>query len=68
TEPRRPAGARSRIGYGWHITGEVTWHNGMTGGFASWIGFDRGGDRAVVILTNTSNSVDSLGFSLMGAE
>lgn len=68
TEPRRPAGARSRIGYGWHITGEVTWHNGMTGGFASWIGFDRGADRAVVILTNTSNSVDSLGLSLMGAE
>lgn len=68
TEPRRSAGARSRIGYGWHITGDVTWHNGMTAGFASWIGFDRRSDRAVVILSNTSNSVDSLGFRLIGAQ
>lgn len=68
TEPRRPAGTQSRIGYGWHITDDITWHNGMTGGFASWIGFDRGSDRAVVILSNTANSVDSLGFGLMGAE
>lgn len=68
TEPRRQAGTKSQIGYGWHITGDVTWHNGMTGGFASWIGFDRESDRAVVILSNTSNSVDSLGFSLMGAQ
>lgn len=38
---------------GWHISrGEgrsLTWHNGETGGFSSWIGIDRSADRALMI-------------------
>nr|WP_246376665.1 serine hydrolase domain-containing protein [Conyzicola lurida] len=65
TEPVAPAGEGSEIGYAWHTTDGVTWHNGMTGGFASWVGFDRDTGRAVVVLNNTAASVDELGFALM---
>lgn len=41
------------LGAGWHISrGEgrsLTWHNGETGGFSSWIGIDRSADRALMI-------------------
>ena len=55
-----------RIGYAWHITSDgMTWHNGMTGGFAAWLSFDRDTDRAVVVLSDSAISVDELGASLM---
>ena len=41
------------LGAFWHISrGEgrsLTWHNGETGGFSSWIGVDRDADRALMI-------------------
>ncbi len=66
TEPLAQAGPSSTIGYAWHTTDDVTWHNGATGGFTSWLGFDRRRDRAVVVLSNTATSVDNLGWALMG--
>jgi CubicO group peptidase (beta-lactamase class C family) len=65
TEPVAAAGAESRIGYAWITTDGVTWHNGGTGGFTSWVGFDRETGRAVVVLNNTAVSVDELGLALM---
>lgn len=66
TEPIADAGESSTIGYAWHTTDGVTWHNGATGGFTSWVGFDRDSGRAVVVLNNTAVPVDELGFALMG--
>ncbi|WP_307868977.1 serine hydrolase domain-containing protein [Umezawaea beigongshangensis] len=59
-----------RIGAAW-ITIErngraVTWHDGGTGGFHSWLGLDRAAGTAVVLLTATAISVDQLGFALLG--
>lgn len=72
TEPIAPAGKRKEegeIGYGWHTTPDgVTWHNGMTGGFASFVGFDRENGRGVVVLSNTAVSVDELGINLLRGE
>lgn len=68
TEPRVEA-AGDEIGYAWFTTDEgVVWHNGMTGGFASFVAFDRASGRAVVILSNTAVSLDELGFDLVGGD
>lgn len=68
-EPRRPAGGPMQIGLGWHIlqtgTRRIVWHNGGTGGYHSFVGFDPDGRRGVVILINTAASLDELGFHLL---
>jgi len=46
---------------------DITWHNGQTGGFASWWGLDRVAGTGVVILSGTSASVDRPGFELLEA-
>jgi len=68
TEPRASSGESGEIGLAWLTTDGVTWHNGATGGFTSWIGFDRDSGRAVVVLNDTAANVDDLGFALMGVE
>jgi CubicO group peptidase (beta-lactamase class C family) len=66
TGPRAPVGEGEEIGYAWFTTEDgVTWHNGGTGGFTSWIGFDRESGRAVIVLNGTTTTVDDLGFALM---
>lgn len=67
-DPRADAGDLDRIGYAWFTTEGITWHNGMTGGFASFIGLDRETGRGVVILSNTAVAVDDLGFALLEGE
>ncbi|SDI09435.1 CubicO group peptidase, beta-lactamase class C family [Actinokineospora alba] len=63
---------QARIGAGWltlpHKGRVVTWHNGATGGFRSWLGLDRQARTGVVILSATSASVDHQGFTLLAAE
>ena len=59
----------ARIGAGW-MTLEtkgrtVTWHNGGTGGFRSWVGLDRKAGTGVVLLTATAAPVDRHGFRLL---
>lgn len=59
----------SHIGAGW-ITTEVdghaiTWHNGGTGGFRSWLGLDRAAGTGAIILSATAASVDRGGFTLL---
>lgn len=63
------AGPGVRIGAAW-ITVErrgrpVTWHNGATGGFRSWLGVDRAAGTGVVLLSATARSVDRAGMALL---
>lgn len=59
----------TRIGAAWLTTPvrgrTVTWHNGGTGGFRSWIGIDRAAVTGAVVMTATSRSVDRCGFELV---
>lgn len=43
----------------------IIWHNGKTGGYSSFIGFDPDTHRGIVILSNSTNSVDELGLYLI---
>ncbi|MGH8283671.1 MAG: serine hydrolase, partial [Gammaproteobacteria bacterium] len=68
-QPRRVMNKNEGVGLAW-VTGHgsesnVVWHNGMTGGYASFIGFTTDGRHGVVILTNIAQSVDDLGFAIM---
>jgi CubicO group peptidase (beta-lactamase class C family) len=63
------SGRRVRIGAAWitiDVHGRsVTWHNGGTGGFRSWLGIDRATGTGAVVLSATSASVDNAGFRLL---
>jgi CubicO group peptidase (beta-lactamase class C family) len=69
---RKPTGGNGLdIALGWHIlkTGgrEIVWHNGGTGGFRSFIGFDAKARIGVVVLSNamTMAGVDDIGVHLL---
>jgi len=54
------------IGLGWHILKRsamrIIWHNGGTGGYRTFIGFDPARRVGVVVLSNSSQSADDVGF------
>ncbi len=60
-----------QIGMGWFHdplpkSGEmVVWHNGETGGYASYIGFTQDRRFGVVVLGNSTNNVDGLGREIL---
>ncbi|WP_232528844.1 serine hydrolase domain-containing protein [Mycetocola zhujimingii] len=60
---------RVSIGAGWitlrYKDRDITWHNGSTGGFSSWIGVDRDAGTGVVVLSAAHRSVDRQGFRLL---
>jgi len=70
---RRPLGAPGggEIGLGWLITkpseDEIVWHNGGTGGYRSFIGYDAKAGVGVVVLSNTftASGVDDIGMHLL---
>ncbi len=57
------------IGLGWHINkkhgSEIIWHNGGTGGYRSFLGFDQNQGRGVVVLSNSTNDIDDIGRHLL---
>ncbi|TGE83223.1 hypothetical protein C7Y70_11050 [Pseudoalteromonas sp. KS88] len=59
----------TRVGLGWIIQGtadgDVYMHNGQTGGFASFIGFNPTSHKGIVILSNTSILMDEVGYSYL---
>ncbi len=62
----RPTGTPDlTIGLGWHVWRrygtEIVWHNGGTGGYRSFAGFDPAKKTGVVVLCNTSFGIDDLG-------
>ncbi|HEX6563102.1 MAG TPA: serine hydrolase, partial [Chthoniobacterales bacterium] len=64
--PRRDMSPNMRIGLAWITTATgVTWHNGGTGGYRSFLGFDADTHKGVVILANTATDVDDLGFATL---
>lgn len=70
TRPRFAAGEGERVGFGWFTTRRgghaITWHNGGTGGFRSYVGIDPASGRGVVVLGNTDVPVDAVGLRLLG--
>jgi serine-type D-Ala-D-Ala carboxypeptidase/endopeptidase len=71
---RRPTGNPGmEIAYGWHVLTKdgksVIWHNGGTGGFRTFMGFDPKTRVGVVVLSNVSNAegVDDIGRHLINA-
>lgn len=68
-EPRVAFAGRQRIGAGW-MTGdllrrEVTWHNGGTGGFRSFVGIDRAHGVGVALVSASTRSVDGAAARLL---
>ncbi len=70
---RRPTGQPNlSVALAWHITSspgrdEVVWHNGGTGGYRSFMGFDPKTGVGVVVLTNaaTGRGGDDIGMHLL---
>jgi len=69
--PRHDKAGGTSVGLGWHIAsgkdGEVIFHNGATGGYTGFTGFVKETGIGVVVLTNSSHSVDDIGFHLLDA-
>ncbi|MDG2095382.1 MAG: serine hydrolase [Phycisphaerales bacterium] len=73
TPRTKQAGGSTTIGLAWHVTGEpgreIIWHNGGTGGFASFMGVRPNTGEGVVVLSNASyRGVDSIGFHLLDSD
>jgi hypothetical protein len=71
---RRPIGAQGmEIAYGWHIQTKegrsIIWHNGGTGGYRSYMGYDPKARTGVVVLSNLSSAEgpDDIGRHLLNA-
>jgi CubicO group peptidase (beta-lactamase class C family) len=71
-KPRRPTDTPGlEVALGWHIfsTGDkqIIWHNGGTGGYRSFMGFDPKAKVGVVVLSNaeTAVGVDDIGRHLL---
>ncbi len=58
-----------RLGLGWISMTidslEIVWHSGSTGGYMSFAGFVKGGERGVVVLTNSNVMPDDIGIHLL---
>jgi CubicO group peptidase (beta-lactamase class C family) len=67
--PRVDTGETTKIGLNWFTqrTAQhaLVWHNGGTGGYYSFIGFDRQRNVGVLILANSTHSLDDLGMHLL---
>jgi hypothetical protein len=57
------------VGLGWHIWKgnghRLVWHNGATGGYHTFVGLDSARGIGVVILSNSANDIDDIGFHLL---
>jgi CubicO group peptidase (beta-lactamase class C family) len=72
---RRPTGTPGLdIALGWHIINrngrDFVWHNGGTGGYRSFVGYNASTGIAVVVLSNTSTvaGVDDIGLHLLDSK
>lgn len=71
-EPRTRVSSRFSIGLGWLVLRRrakpvVVWHNGGTWGFRSFAAATPEAGAGAVVLSNTSRSVDRLGFRIIDA-
>jgi CubicO group peptidase (beta-lactamase class C family) len=70
---RKPTGLSNlEVALAWHILSahgrEIVWHNGGTGGYRSFIGFDPKTKTGVVVLSNAANEVDDIGNHLLDSQ
>ncbi|MCB0687150.1 MAG: beta-lactamase family protein [Saprospiraceae bacterium] len=70
--PKHKTGRFTMGAYGWFVSLlseksnlPITWINGGTGGFRSFMAFNRDRNIAIVILSNSANSVDKIGFEIL---
>lgn len=67
--PRSAAGPNVQVGLGWHrlsaFGAEIVMHNGGTGGYRSFAGFDPAMRVGVVVLANTAGEYDDIGLHLL---
>ena len=65
----RSEGSSPIVGLGWHTMVfdelDIIWHNGGTGGYRTFAGFIKGGNKGVVVLSNSNASVDDIGVHLL---
>lgn len=68
-KPRHNKAGENSVGMGWHIkkgaNGDVIWHNGGTGGYRTFAGFVKETGLGIVLLTNSSQGSDDIGFHLL---
>lgn len=62
-QPRFKVNETLSVGLNWHILAlpgapPITWHNGQTGGFHSFLGFDPETQQGIVALANTDYDID----------
>jgi D-alanyl-D-alanine-carboxypeptidase/D-alanyl-D-alanine-endopeptidase len=61
-------GPGGEVAWGWYfntLSDEIICHSGMTVGFHGYIGVNRKRDRAVVVFSNCSRSIDDIGLHLL---
>ena len=62
-EPREDFDESDRIGWAWFTTTDrtphVTWHNGGTGGYRSYLGFNPESQQGIIVLADSANWVDA---------
>lgn len=61
---------KTKLGLGWHILQskpeqEIIWHNGGTGGFSSFLAFNKTEKRGVVVLSNSAQDADDIGLNIL---
>jgi CubicO group peptidase (beta-lactamase class C family) len=69
---RREEFGGRHFGLGWFI-GQgygrtIHWHAGETGGYRSFVGFDKERKKGVVVLSNSTNNISDIGFHLLVPE
>lgn len=68
----RKEGKEPIVGLGWHTMVfddiEIVWHNGGTGGYRTFAGFIKGGNKGVVVLSNSNAGVDDIGIHILHPE
>ncbi len=72
-QPRAPGGMPARqIGLAWQIerrgVSTLVWHNGATGGYHSLVILEPAAKTGLVLLTNRSKELESLGFALQSGQ
>ena len=60
------------MGLGWQYANTaknelIVWHNGRTGGYTTFTGFIAGTTEGVVVLSNSTESIDDIGLKLLDA-
>jgi len=57
------------VAIGWHILNrygdDIIWHNGGTGGYHSFMGFDPKKQLGIIVLSNSTNDIDDIGRHLL---